>query len=107
MKEATKQIVSRVELNIAKTDNAKAKDDLRRLAVSLIELIIDEEPKIIDPKTDPELKGTMFFKALGRLALSGGEAWMQRDFIDPEKNPFFIKIKKFMELEDILERYSA
>lgn len=104
MKPATQVILDRINKNMRDTPDAVAKEDLKKIIESLVELFVDEEPRLVDPNIDPEIKGGVFFKAIGRLALAGGEAWMNREY--DEENPFLLKIKKFYSLEETLVRYA-
>jgi hypothetical protein len=104
MKQETQVILARIRKNMDETPDEVAKQDLLKLIESLVELFVDEEPKLVDPNVDPEIKGGIFFKAIGRLALAGGEAWMNRRYDD--NNPFLKKIEKFFSLEETLVRYS-
>ena len=106
MKKETQVILDRINKNMAATPDKVAKEDLRKLIEALVELFVDEEPRLVDSAVDPEIKGGLFFKSIGRLALAGGEAWMNRQYIPDEENPFLLKIKKFFSLEETLVRYS-
>lgn len=110
MKPETEKILQQVKKNFDLTPDKVAKQDLHSIVEALVEFFVDEEPRLVDPNVDEELKGAMFFKALMKGALNGGEAWAQKNFISEneweEKLPFLKKIKKFMRLEETLIRYS-
>ena len=106
MKPETQKILDRINANIDSTPDKVCKEDFQRVISAVVELFLDEEPKIIDPSIDPEKKGVLFFKAISRMGLAGVESWTQRDFVPMEKSPFFLKLKKFTSLEDLLTRYS-
>lgn len=104
MKKETQEALQRISENMKATPDSVAKQDLQRIIEALVELFVDEEPRLISKDVDPEIKGGLFFKALGRMALAGGEAWMNKDY-EPD-SPFLKKIEKFFSLEDALVRYS-
>ncbi len=110
MKPQTQAVLLRIKENFDKTSDAVAKADLYAIVEALAELFVDEEPRLVDPNVDEDLKGAMFFKALLNIGLGGGEAIAQKKYIPEEdwetKLPFIAKMKKFMKLEDVLIRYS-
>lgn len=106
MKPETQEVLNRVKQNMQQTSPDKVKQDFYNLIEAVVEVFVDAEPKLVDKTIDPDLKGTLFFKSLGRLALQGGEAWMNRAYIPDDKNEFIQKLKKFMQLEEVLMHYS-
>jgi len=111
MKPATAEILERIKKNFDEVPPAQAQQDFFRIIEALVELFVDEEPGLVNPKIDASMKGAMFFKALLKLGGDGLSANSEKDFIpeeDWEKQiPFMAKMKKFLGLEEILTRYSA
>ena len=104
MKPETEIVLNRLRQNMAYTPDVIAKQDLLQIIEALVELIVEEEPKVIRNDIDMSIKAHLFFKAIIRLGLAGAEAALSGD-ADPN-NEFMKRMQKFLNLQAVLERYS-